>query len=124
MSDLQRWLLSLAATAVFVLVSYQWIDRPIAFYMHEHVRHYPMFGKMTQLPELFAPFAGLLLLWLGVRALMKRPLSSLQALVLLCTLSLIAAAAIKDHLKFAFGRTWPETWVRHNPSLIRDRVYG
>src|SRR5262249_629097 len=27
-------------------------------------------------------------------------------------------------LKFAFGRTWPETWVQDNPSLIRDDVYG
>ena len=30
----------------------------------------------------------------------------------------------KDELKYAFGRTWPETWTRNNPSLIRDNVFG
>jgi membrane-associated phospholipid phosphatase len=34
------------------------------------------------------------------------------------------ADAIKDQLKFMFGRTWPETWVENNPSFIRDGVYG
>jgi len=34
------------------------------------------------------------------------------------------AAGVKDQLKLVFGRTWPETWVRDNPSFIRDGVYG
>ena len=39
-------------------------------------------------------------------------------------LRLAVAAAVKDQLKFVFGRTWPETWVHNNPSFIRDGVYG
>ena len=31
---------------------------------------------------------------------------------------------IKDQLKFVFGRTWPDTWINNNPSLIRDGVSG
>jgi len=27
-------------------------------------------------------------------------------------------------LKFAFGRTWPETWINNNPSLIGNGTYG
>jgi membrane-associated phospholipid phosphatase len=42
----------------------------------------------------------------------------------LAAASLAVATAIKDQLKFAFGRTWPETWVRNNPSFIRDGVFG
>jgi membrane-associated phospholipid phosphatase len=34
------------------------------------------------------------------------------------------AVAIKDLLKEAFGRTWPETWSHGNPSLIHDGIYG
>jgi membrane-associated phospholipid phosphatase len=39
-------------------------------------------------------------------------------------ISLALGAMAKAELKFAFGRTWPETWTRNNPSLIRDHVYG
>jgi membrane-associated phospholipid phosphatase len=36
----------------------------------------------------------------------------------------VVAEAVKNQLKFAFGRTWPETWVRNNRSFIRDDVFG
>jgi membrane-associated phospholipid phosphatase len=42
----------------------------------------------------------------------------------LCSIGLIVAEAVKSQLKFVFGRTWPETWVRNNPSFIHDGVYG
>jgi len=44
--------------------------------------------------------------------------------MLLSGVSLAVAVIIKDQLKFAFGRAWPETWTRNNPSFIRDGVYG
>ena len=31
---------------------------------------------------------------------------------------------LKGALKYAFGRTWPETWEHQNPSFIRDGIYG
>jgi membrane-associated phospholipid phosphatase len=43
---------------------------------------------------------------------------------MLAAASLAVADAVKDQLKFAFGRTWPETWVRNNPSFIHDGVFG
>jgi membrane-associated phospholipid phosphatase len=124
MSDLQKWLLSLAMTIALVAVSYQWLDRPIAFYVHDHVRQFDIFDRLTQFPEFFAPLAGAILFWLSVRILMERPFSRLQATIFLCSVSLAVADAIKNQLKLAFGRTWPETWVRDNPSLIRDGIYG
>jgi membrane-associated phospholipid phosphatase len=42
----------------------------------------------------------------------------------LAAISLLLAGAIKDVLKYAFGHTWPETWVNHNPSYIQNDVYG
>ena len=30
--------------------------------------------------------------------------------------------AIKNVLKFVFGRTWPETWIANNPSFIHSHV--
>lgn len=124
MTDLQKWTIFLGATVAGVVVSYLWLDRPIAFFVHEHVRQFSIFAKMTQFPELIAPFAGALLLGLGLFALAGRPMAKPSTTVFLCGLSLVVAGAIKTQLKYVFGRTWPETWVRNNPSLIHDGVYG
>jgi membrane-associated phospholipid phosphatase len=118
------WLIWLALTAAFCAVSYQWFDRPIAFFMHRELGQ-PFF--LTQLPrisEWLVGAASVVFVLLGLRGLTGRPLSRLEAVILLCGLSIIVSAALKNELKFVFGRTWPETWINNNPSLIRDGVYG
>jgi membrane-associated phospholipid phosphatase len=39
-------------------------------------------------------------------------------------LALFVALGVKELLKLAFGRTWPETWTGGNPSFIRDGAFG
>jgi membrane-associated phospholipid phosphatase len=125
MSDLTKWIVSFALTTVLILVSYQWLDRPIALFAHDHVRRFTVFGLLTtRVPELVAPLAGVALIVVAFRALAKRPLSHAQSVMLLCAVSFFIAEGIKTYLKVAFGRTWPETWMQNNPSLIRDGVYG
>ncbi len=119
-----RWAIALALTALAVAISYQWLDRPIAYFAHAHFHNEPLFTRLTLIPEFFAPLAVLAFLVLGLRALVEKPLTRLEAVTLLCALSLVVASAIKNQLKLVFGRTWPETWVRDNPSLIRDGAYG
>ena len=119
-----RWTMALLLTALLVAISYQWLDRPIAYFAHARFHNEPLFVWLTQIPEVFAPLAVVAFIVLGLRALVERPLNRLEAVLLLCALSLVVATAIKNQLKFLFGRTWPETWVRDNPSLIRDGVYG
>jgi membrane-associated phospholipid phosphatase len=118
------WAIALALTALAVAASYQWLDRPIAYFAHAHFHNEPLFARLTRIPEFFAPLAVLAFIVLGLRALMDKPLTRFEAVALLCALSLVVASAIKNQLKLGFGRTWPETWVRDNPSLIRDGVYG
>ena len=118
------WLIWLALTAAFCAVSIAWFDRPIAFFVHRELGQ-PFF--LTQLPrisEWLVAGASLVFVLLGLRGLTGRPLSRLEAVILLCGLSIIVSAALKNELKFVFGRTWPETWINNNPSLIRDGVYG
>jgi membrane-associated phospholipid phosphatase len=45
-------------------------------------------------------------------------------IILALTLSVFAAMEINAVAKWAFGRTWPESWLGTNPSWIRDGVYG
>ena len=123
-SHAARWAAALMLTACAVAISYQWLDRPIAFFTHAHFHNEPFLARLTLIPEFFAPLAVLIFIVLGLRALLDKPLTRVEAIVLLCALSLVIASAIKNQLKIVFGRTWPETWVRNNPSLIHDGVYG
>jgi membrane-associated phospholipid phosphatase len=118
------WLIWLALTAAFCAVSYQWFDRPIAFFMHRELGQPALLAELPRISEWLVGAASVVFVLLGLRGLSGRPLSRLEAVILLCGLSIIVSAALKNELKFMFGRTWPETWIGNNPSLIRDGVYG
>jgi PAP2 superfamily len=55
---------------------------------------------------------------------MGRRFSKLEVAITMCAISTLATTVIKDQLKFAFGRTWPDTWGPGIVSLVRDNVYG
>ena len=55
---------------------------------------------------------------------MKRPLAGAQVSVVQSALSLGISDILENWCKYAFGRTWPETWVQDNPSLIRDGIHN
>ena len=124
MKPAQKWLLWLGITASADVVSYVWLDRPIALFAHEQLQQYNLFAKLTYIPEIISPVVILAFAAIGLWALSAPALSKLQTVTVLAAASLAASAGVKDHLKLAFGRTWPETWVRNNPSFIRDGVYG
>ena len=120
----KTWLVGLVATAAFVTVSFQWLDRPIALLI------YDIFGGRripTELPDriLKIPLAtAIVFVICGLVAIMGRCFLKRETAVAMCTISTLAAIIIKDQLKFAFGRTWPDTWGPGIVSLARDNVYG
>jgi membrane-associated phospholipid phosphatase len=124
MKGLRNWSLGFLGTAIAVVVSYLWLDRPIARLAHEGIELSYLFEKLTLIPEVLTPLAVVAFVALGLRGLRGRPLSRAQSVMLLSGVSLAIAMIIKDQLKFAFGRTWPETWTRNNLSFIRDGAYG
>jgi membrane-associated phospholipid phosphatase len=106
------------------MVSYIWLDRPIARLAHDYVHPYDLFAKLIYVPEFIGAVVVLAFAAIGLWALSGRALTKLETVAILSASSLALVAAIKDPLKLAFGRTWPETWTRNNPSFIRDGVYG
>jgi membrane-associated phospholipid phosphatase len=124
MKSARNWTLAFLGTAVAVVVCYVWLDRPIALIVHAAVHQYDLFEKLTLIPVAIIPLAIVAFVALGLRGLAGGPLSKLPTVILLGGVSLAVGEAIKDQLKFAFGRTWPETWIRNNPSFIRDHVFG
>jgi membrane-associated phospholipid phosphatase len=124
MNAMQKLSIGFLLTVFAVAVSYAWLDRPIALFAHAQLARYGLFEKLTHIPEIITPLVLLAFAAIGLHALRGRPLPRLQTVAVLAAASLAVADAVKDQLKFAFGRTWPETWVRNNPSFIHDGVFG
>ena len=124
MSRTAIWALSFVVAAALVVISYEWLDRPAAFFVHAEFHGMAAFPWLTRIPEWLLTLSVVAFLVIGVRILAGRSYSKFEAVVLLSGISLAVSVAIKDQLKFAFGRTWPETWIDHNPSLIDSGAYG
>jgi membrane-associated phospholipid phosphatase len=120
----RRWLVWLFLTATALIVCYFWLDQPIAHLAHDISARFNIFANLTHIPKFLTPIFLVAFVAVGVRALSGQPLSKLQTVAVMATASLTVAAAMEDQLKFAFGRTWPETFARDNPSFIRDAIYG
>lgn len=123
MSLLQRWGVAFAAMVVAVAICYAFLDRPIAYFAHDHLRQYKIFAQMTKIPESFAALGSIIAVVFGLMSL-ARPLARWQLVAFTASITYFSGAVIKNQLKTVFGRTWPETWVQNNPSLIRDGAFG
>jgi membrane-associated phospholipid phosphatase len=110
--------------AVLVVLSVGFVDRPMAHLAHDDIGRTALFLGLTRIPEVLAALAVPLVVVLGLVRMQRGRLAGVARMGFLAGLSMIVAEAIKDALKLAFGRTWPETWVNHNPSFIDSGVYG
>src|SRR6266702_2944150 len=63
---LKYWIYGLALCAVGTILSYEFLDRPLSFFAHDHLHGYPVFGRLTGLTEYFPPLAILIVAVLGV----------------------------------------------------------
>jgi membrane-associated phospholipid phosphatase len=117
-------LAGLASCAMLLPVSVLFLDRPVATLSHAALHGVQAFVWLTWIADIPAPAAILGLAGAGIAWLAGwRPGEAGRTLLALCLATLLALA-IKDQLKFAFGRLWPETWVNNNPSWIGSGAYG
>jgi len=116
-------LVSLLLCAVLVAFCYFFVDRPVAWFVHDHVPHSRLLVWPTLMPPILTRLASLAIVVAAVGWAWWPP-GRWPRPMLALALSLIVAVAIKDQLKWCFGRYWPETWVQDNPSLIQDGAYG
>lgn len=122
---LKAWLAAFLVTAAAVVLCYLYVDRPVAFFAHAYMvpnRRY--FDLLTRISEYLFVAAAVVFVLFGLRSLVTARWQKWQAVLLLTGVTLAVAETIKDELKFAFGRTWPETWINNNPSLIDTGAYG
>ena len=124
MTRSQTLLLVCSLTVAAIVVSYLWIDQPVAFLVHKEITTKTLFVELTYIPEPLPLLAPIAFFALGLWAVLGKPRSKLHRVLLTCSISFIVADAAKNQLKYDFGRTWPETWVNNNPSLISNGAYG
>ena len=118
------WLCGLVMTGLMALTSIAWVDKPIAIAVnHLGLWHFP--DELAHSPGLSIPLASSLVFAVfGLAAILGRKFSRLEWAILLCDISVLVAEAIKNQLKYAFGRTGPESRGPEILSLISDNVYG
>ena len=120
------WLAALAATAALVALSYLWLDRPLALFVHAHLAHghIGVLDLLARVPDPLIPAAIVILTFEVFRILRRLPQTVHHKIASACGLSILVAETIKDQLKFVFGRAWPTSGGHHRPSLIGDGTYG
>src|SRR4051794_34259646 len=56
---LRKWLLAFVLAIIGAVIAYFWLDRPIAFFAHDHLAKYRIFAALTRIHEVFAPLSAL-----------------------------------------------------------------
>jgi len=115
---------ALLVCAVLVLLCYMWVDRPVAFYVHDQrIADHAVLKWLTYPPPVLQAWVPVVLSALMVRRAWG-PFRGWEWALAAACVSLVVADQFRDSLAYVFGRYWPETWTHDNPSLIRDGAYG
>jgi len=120
----RRLFLALLSCPLLVGAAIAWVDRPVATWSHATLHGMAVFPRLTHLVDPSLPVAAVVLALAGVAVAWGRPLPPWFKTLLACSLATVIAFVIKDQLKFACGRLWPETFSNHNPSWIGSGAYG
>jgi membrane-associated phospholipid phosphatase len=120
----RRSTIALAACAVAVGVCYFFVDRPVAYFVHNHqIENFNEFRWITEPPPVVQVWAPLALVLIAVRRAFGQWRTWQLTLFIACV-SLIVADQFRESLGDICGRYWPETWHDNNPSLIGTGAYG
>jgi membrane-associated phospholipid phosphatase len=121
----KAWVISLVAVALFSLISVFWFDKPTALLGHDIFGSRQISGDLAGSRILSVPLVTTsIFVVFGIFAIMGRQFSIFEWTILLCDISILITDAIKNQLKFVFGRTWPDSWGPHIISFVHDNVYG
>jgi membrane-associated phospholipid phosphatase len=100
------------------------VDRPVEIYVAAHQNHRWVYQAMAAPSLLSLPLA---LLYLAARALGAAP-SRYARTYMSLSMAVLVATALKDEMKWMFGRPWPEAWVKFGLYQFRpftdNQLYG
>ena len=121
---LRNTAVALLFCAALVLLCYFFVDRPVAFFVHNHrFAHVRVLKWLTYPPPALQAWVPAVLAALAVRRAWG-PLRRWERVVAVACVSLVLAEQFRATIAYACGRYWPDTWINNNLSLIRDGAYG
>jgi membrane-associated phospholipid phosphatase len=121
---LARTLAALLVGAALVAVCYFYVDRPVAFYVHDHpLAIDPGLKDLTYPPPIVQAWVPAVLAALMVRRAFG-PFRRWERVVLAAGVGIVLVDQFRQSLAHVFGRYWPDTWIDNNPSLIGTGAYG
>lgn len=86
------------------------LDQPVARYVASHAAARLVFQAFAAPSLLALPVSGLYLAYAVIRGRASEPVW------LAASLAALASTALKDELKWIFGRPWPQTWLEYGIS--------
>lgn len=121
---LTKSLAALVISAALVALCYAFVDRPVAFWVHDNgINAHDVLKWLTYPPPLVQEWAPLLLAALAARRAWG-PWSRAETVLFAACVGIIVADQFEESVRVLFGRYWPDTWIHNNPSLIRNGAYG
>jgi membrane-associated phospholipid phosphatase len=121
---LSRFLVAALSCVVLVSLSIAFIDRPLARLMHGTFHRSLWLLPFAGIGQIPLSLAGPVLIVAAVAALFGWRPGRWGWSAIGCAVAVVIATSAKSLLKEAFGRTWPESWLGNNPSLIGTGAYG
>jgi membrane-associated phospholipid phosphatase len=109
-----------------VTLTYFFADRQLASLLRPHLAGIEIFSWLTHIVDPLLPLAAVFVAVLAARGLLRGTLTATEWALLRVCCAVLIAFVLKEELKWAFGRTWPETWIKPipNPSYFGDGTYG
>jgi membrane-associated phospholipid phosphatase len=118
-----RSLKAIGVGVVVITLSYLFIDRPVATFVFDNHISDAFLRWLTYPPPEVQAWTPAVLVALMIRAAFG-PLRRWERTLFAAGVGVIVADQFRESLSYAFGRTWPETWIDDNPSFIGDGVFG
>ncbi len=109
-----------------VPLAYFFADRQLAEALRPYFAGDRLFPWLTHLVDPLGPIASIGVAIVAARALARGSLTPAESAILRVSCAILIAWALKEQLKWAFGRTWPETYIKccPNPSYFGNGTYG
>src|SRR6266478_8134484 len=125
MNAMRKWSIGFVLTTLVVVVSYAWLDRPIAFFAHDQLQRYDLFAKLTYLPEIITPLVLLAFAAIGLHALLGRQLPKLETVAVLLRARDRRGRRRTRRRGFPFPRRRDRRrFPRHLDRLVHCRIVG
>jgi membrane-associated phospholipid phosphatase len=119
-----RGLALLFSALLMIPVSIEFLDRALASWSFSVLHRPDLAVQLTHIVDPVPPLAGAVLALAGLAALAGWRPGRWGRTAIAASAAVLVAIVIKDELKYAFGRTWPETFVADNPSWIGNGTFG